>query len=68
MKTWVKLYTEIIDDPDQGTLTLAQRGIWSLFLALAGKIDDRDDAWNETGRLDTVERVAWMLRVSVDEI
>lgn len=68
MKAWVKLYTEIIEDPDQGTLTLAQRGIWSMLLALAGRIDDRDAEGQETGRLDTPARVAWMLRCSESEL
>ena len=68
MKTWVKLYTEIIEDPDQGSLTLAERGVWSLFLALCGRLDDRDDSGNETGRLDTTERIAWYLRCDAAEI
>ncbi|HUW12265.1 MAG TPA: hypothetical protein VM537_21245, partial [Anaerolineae bacterium] len=68
MKTWVKLYTEIIEDPDQGSLTLAERGIWSLFLALCGRVDDRDAEGRETGRLDTPERVAWYLRCDIAEI
>lgn len=68
MKTWVKLYTEIIEDPDQGTLSLAERGIWSLFLALCGRIDDRDEYGRETGKLDTLARVAWYLRCDATEI
>lgn len=68
MKPWVKLHVEIIDDPDQGTLTLAQRGVWSMLLALAGFVDDRDEAGIETGRLDTPARVAWRLRVSLPEL
>jgi hypothetical protein len=67
MKLWVKLYTEILDDPDQGTLTWAERGIWSALLALAGKLDHRERGY-ETGRLDTLERVAWHLRCSLDEL
>jgi hypothetical protein len=68
MKTWVKLYTEIIDDPDQGTLSWAERGIWTALLALAGKLDDRDERDHETGRLDTVQRIAWVLRCDVGEL
>lgn len=68
MRTWVKLYTEIIEDPDQGTLSLAQRGLWSMFLALAGRIDDRDENDCETGRLDTVARVAWRLHCQSSEV
>ena len=68
MKSWVKLYTEINRDADMGTLTWAQRGIWSAFLALAGQIDDRDEEDDETGALDTPGRVAWHLRLSQDEL
>lgn len=68
MKEWVKLYTEIIRDPDIGTLSWAHRGIWAALLALAGEIDDRDDEGMETGRLDTRENVAWYLRCSPQEL
>lgn len=68
MKTWIKLYTKIVDDFDQGTLTWAQRGIWSAMLALCGKIDDRDASGNETGLIDTPESVAWSLRLTAQEL
>ena len=68
MKTWVKVYTEINRDPDIGTLTWAQRGIWTALLALAGEIDDRDEDERETGVLDTVQRVAWSIRCDTDEL
>ncbi len=68
MKYWVKLYTEVLDDPDQGTLTWAERGIWSALLALAGKLDKRDDDDRETGQLDALERVAWHLRMAEGEL
>ena len=68
MKTWVKLYTEILDDPDVGTLSWAERGMLSAMFSLAGKIDDRDADDMETGRLDTLERVAWHLRCDLDEL
>lgn len=68
MKTWVKLYTEINRDPDMGTLTWAQRGIWQALLALCGEIDDRDENEKETGRLDILERVAWSIRCEIDEL
>ena len=68
MKTWIKLYTEINRDPDIGTLTWAQRGIWSALLALAGEIDDRDENEQETGRLDTSTRVAWSIRCDLAEL
>jgi hypothetical protein len=68
MKTWVKLYTEINRDPDIGSLTWAQRGIWTALLALAGEIDDRDTDELETGRLDTIDRVAWSIRCDLPEL
>ena len=67
MKTWVKLYTEINRDPDMGTLTWAERGIWSALLALAGEIDDQDED-GPTGFIDTIEKVAWHLRCGLDEL
>jgi hypothetical protein len=68
MKPWVKLYTEINRDVDMGTLTWAQRGIWSALLALAGDIDARDAEEHETGQLDTEARVAWMIRCEPSEM
>lgn len=68
MKTWVKLYTEIIDDPDMASLSWAHRGVWSAFLALAGKLDARDDDELETGELADIGRVAWYLRCTTDEL
>ena len=68
MKTWVKVYTEINRDPDIGTLTWAQRGIWTALLALAGEIDDRDEDEQETGILDTIDRVAWSIRCDLAEL
>ena len=68
MKYWVKLYTEIKRDADMGSLTWAQRGIWSYLLVLAGELDNRDEDGAETGLLDTPERVAWHLRLTPDEL
>lgn len=68
MKAWVKLYTEILDDPKVGTLSWAHRGVWMSLLALAGKLDDRDGDEQETGRLDTLENIAWHLRMPVAEL
>src|SRR4030042_615545 len=68
MKTWVKLYTEINRDPDMGTLSWAQRGIWSAVLALCGEIDDRDEHGRETGRLDIISRTAWSIRCDVADL
>jgi DnaD/phage-associated family protein len=62
MKTWIKLYTELLDDPDVGLWPLEHIGFWALILVLAGKIDDRDEEGKETGRLDTLDRVSWHLR------
>ena len=68
MKQWVKLWTEVVDDPDMDSLSLAEQGIWMRLLALAGKLDARDEDGNETGQLDTLDRVAWHIRVGVDEL
>ena len=68
MKTWVKLYTETNEDPKIGSLTWAQRGIWAALLALAGRLDYRDDDGIEVGLLDTIESTAWHLRCSVEEL
>lgn len=70
MKLWVKLFTEITRDPTMGKLTLAQKGIWMLLLALAGEIDHRDpyDESVETGRIDTIEGTAYRIRVDEDEL
>ncbi len=68
MKTWIKLYTEMLDDPDVGSLSWAHRGMFMALLALAGKLDSRDENDMETGRLDTVDRLAWHLRCSVEEL
>ncbi|MFA4974679.1 MAG: hypothetical protein WC683_18895 [bacterium] len=68
MKTWVKLYTEINRDPTMGELTLAQKGVWMMLLALAGEIDARDENDLETGELDTIARVAWSIRCTKDEL
>jgi len=68
MKSWVKLYTKGLHDPDDASLTWAQRGIWAAILQLAGVIDDRDEQGRETGRLDTEARVAWHLRCDPDEL
>ncbi|MFA5053672.1 MAG: hypothetical protein WC565_06425 [Parcubacteria group bacterium] len=68
MKTWVKLYTEVCTDPDIGELTLAQKGVWMMLLALAGQIDARDENDQETGELDTIGRVAWGIRCTTAEL
>ena len=67
MKTWIKLYTKINRDPDMGTLTWAERGIWSAVLALAGEIDDQDED-GPTGRIDTAPRIAWHLRMLASDL
>ena len=68
MKTWVKLYTEIIDDPKMARLTWMERGIWSALLALAGRIEARNSEGTETGFLGCVEDIAWYLRIDTDAL
>ena len=65
MKTWVKLYTEINRDPDMGTLSWEQRGIWSALLALCGELDNRDEDENETGEITTTSKIAWHIRIDL---
>jgi hypothetical protein len=62
MKDWVKLYVKINHSPDVGTLTWAERGVWSALLALAGEVDERDENDQPTGRLDTPRNTAWRIR------
>jgi hypothetical protein len=64
VKQWIKLSTDIIDDPKMGSLEWAEWGMWVAFLALAGKLDHRDRKENETGQLDTVDNIAWHLRTA----
>lgn len=68
MKSWVKLYTEITRDPKIGSLSWAQRGIWTALLALAGELDVRDDEDRETGEIDTIPNIAWRLRCDEEEL
>ncbi len=68
MKTWVKLYTDLLDDPDIGTLSMTGRGMWMMLLALTGRLDHRDETETETGQLDTLERIAWHLRCDATEL
>lgn len=68
MKTWIKLRTKINHDPEMGTLSWAQRGIWAALLALAGEIDDRDGEGRETGLLDTLVNTAWRIRADQAEL
>lgn len=56
MKTWIKLYTEILRDPKMGRLTDRQyRTCISLFL-LAGQVD-------QNGELPDLVDIAWHLRL-----
>lgn len=68
MSQWIKLHTEIVNDPKMKYLTWEDRGIWMMILALAGHIEDRDDDGNLTGRLDTLDNTAWYLRSTTEEI
>jgi hypothetical protein len=61
MRTWIKLYTEILRDPKMGRLTDRQyRTCIDCFL-LAGTID-------EDGLLGVLDDVAWHLRRDIDAI
>jgi len=68
MKTWVKLYTEIIDDKKLRPFSWAERGILMTLIALAGRLDYRDANEDETGQLDTLQDVAWYLRCDIEEL
>lgn len=61
MKTWIKLYTEILSDPKMGRMNdkLFRRTI-ELFL-LAGKED-------KLGKLPSIEDIAWSLHISEKEV
>ncbi len=59
--SWIKLYDDILDDPKMGRLSDgAYRFCINLFL-LAGRQESRD------GRLPSLEDVAWMLRLQIDD-
>lgn len=68
MKTWVKLYTEMLNDPKMAGLTWAERGLWCSLIALAGQIDDRDEDDQATGLLGTRIDVAWCVRSDPAEL
>lgn len=68
MKTWVKLYTEMLNDPKMAGLSLAESGLWCLLIALAGQVDDRDADDQATGLLGSRVDVAWCLRRNLDEL
>ena len=58
---WIKLYTEILDDPKMATLPdRLWRRIVELFL-LAGKL-------GKSGQVPDAKQIAWMLRTSTDDI
>lgn len=66
MKTWVKLYTEIINDPKMIRMTWAQRGIWDALLALAGQVDEQDEN-GPTGCVGSAQDAALMIRCNDNE-
>lgn len=66
MKTWVKLYTEIINDPKIARLTWEERGMWCALLALAGRLEARKSDGIESGCVGNVEEIGWYLRIEVD--
>ena len=68
MKTWVKLYTEMLNDPKMARLTWSERGLWCSLIALAGQIDDRDANDQPTGALGSKADIAWLLRSGLSEL
>ncbi|MCS7260902.1 MAG: hypothetical protein NZ765_08995 [Anaerolineae bacterium] len=68
MRHWVKLHTKILRNPAMGRLTWADIGVWTMLLALAGELEDYDADGALTGRLDTLENIAWHLHSSVEEL
>jgi len=68
MKSWVKLYTEVLDDPKIGRLSWADRGFWSALLALAGRLENHDEDGNENGAIGTMSDIAWYLRCEESEL
>ncbi|MDH7489719.1 MAG: hypothetical protein QHH80_09435 [Anaerolineae bacterium] len=68
-KVWVKLYVaDLLDDPKLADLSWEHRGILAALLALAGKLDHRDESGAETGRLDTLAHVAWHIRCGTEQL
>ncbi|MEN6507016.1 MAG: hypothetical protein ABFD92_20975 [Planctomycetaceae bacterium] len=55
MRTWIKLYTEILRDPKMGRLTDRQGWTFTRLLLLAGTVDG--------GTLGSLEDIAWSLRI-----
>jgi len=68
MKTWVKLYTEVLTDPKMGMLSWEDRGIWYTLLAVAGFQDERDENEEETGKLGTLDEIAWFCRIDLAQL
>ncbi|MGC8880456.1 MAG: hypothetical protein ACP5R2_14665 [Anaerolineae bacterium] len=68
MRRWIKLHTNILDNPTIGRLPWKEKGIWLMLLALAGRIEDYDTYGELTGKLDTLENVAWHLRCNPEEL
>jgi DnaD/phage-associated family protein len=61
---WIKLYTEILDDPKVATMPdRLWRRMVELFV-LTGKLN----GVNKSGELPEAKQIAWALRVQVDEI
>jgi len=54
---WVKMYTELLDDPKLGTLTDSQKWRFIQLILLAGQCD-------KEGLIDmTTKEIAWRLRI-----
>lgn len=61
MRTWIKLYTEIIDDPKMGRLTDRQFRTCINLFALAGRIDT-------DGALPALDDIAWQFRMDIADL
>jgi hypothetical protein len=59
MKPWIRLYSEIIDDPKVQLLPPDQFRMWINFMCLASSAG---------GKVEISKQVAWRLRVSAEEL
>jgi len=65
MRTWVKTYTSIVNDPTYGALTWQERGIFGVLEVLAGALDASHGNGTGNGQLDTLERTAYRIRCDI---
>jgi DnaD/phage-associated family protein len=61
---WIKLYTEILDDPKMGILS---DRLWRRFFELC-LMAARVDGVQKSGKLPRIEDIAWFLRLNIDEL